>query len=520
MVNLRQVVFSFLSKHLLSSNFPSEINGNEGTRSIAVIGAGSAGLGMLKSLVELPEETKQRLDFVLYEEREDVGGVWLPETTPVYPPEIPETPLYPRLRTNTPVPSMTYPGFTFPPNTSLYPSHHHLLAYHQRFATESGLYPFIRFHHKVIQAEWIGSSERGQWNITIRNENGEYHWRFFDHLVVASGNNHIPRIVTWEGQEEWLSNTPDNSPKREILHSVYYRDPDRYTNQTVLIVGGGASGRDAAGQIAPLARKTYISLRHPLDGIPGVEVKTSISHFTRDHVVFDDGSKLEVDSVLLGTGYVMRKPFLEDGHTIYTDPSAHTNETVTKGLVTNLKYIFPLHKHIFSLCPSHPPTALAFIGLPSAIANCPSDYAQGLFVTNLILNPDVLPSREEMLEELALREQEIRDKGFDPYTIGHRLLDATSSDYQDELVDFLKAKKLIPDNGRKYVESWRRATREYLYLRRGWIHVEEIGAAEEWLKGVETEAEWADLMERLNAWQKKLEEESGIKFVPDYDLAG
>ena len=166
----------------------------------------------------------------------------------------------------------------------------------------------------------------------------------------------------------------------------------------------------------------------------------SISHFTRDHVIFEDGSKLEVDAILVATGYVMRKPFLEDGHAIFTDPSAHSNETGTKGLVTNLKYIFPLHKHIFSLCPNYPPTALAFIGLPSAIPNCPSDYAQSLFVTNVILNPHVLPSREELLEELAVQEQVIRDKGFDPYTIGHRLLNGTSSDYQDELIDFLKAK--------------------------------------------------------------------------------
>jgi len=75
MVKLHQVVFSLLSSYL-SPEFLDPRPQNVPNRSIAIIGAGSAGLPMLKSLVELPEETRQSLDFVLFEEREDVGGVW------------------------------------------------------------------------------------------------------------------------------------------------------------------------------------------------------------------------------------------------------------------------------------------------------------------------------------------------------------------------------------------------------------------------------------------------------------
>lgn len=45
-------------------------------KSIAIVGAGSGGLAMLRVLTELSEETKQSLDFILLEEREDVGGIW------------------------------------------------------------------------------------------------------------------------------------------------------------------------------------------------------------------------------------------------------------------------------------------------------------------------------------------------------------------------------------------------------------------------------------------------------------
>lgn len=192
--------------------------------------------------------------------------------------------------------------------------------------------------------------------------------------------------------------------------------------------------------------QVYLSLRSPssLELSPNVELKPGISHFTNNTVVFDDKSEVEVDSVLLATGYQMRKPFLEAGNTMAIDlkhhlsPSGNINSFGSVPLSTNLKYIFPLYRHIFSLCPSYPPTALSFIGLPSGIANCPSDYAQSLFVVNLILNPHTLPSRDDMLADLAAQEQIVRDNGQDPYVIGHRLLNGTSNDYQDELIDFLK----------------------------------------------------------------------------------
>ena len=42
------------------------------------------------------------------------------------------------------------------------------------------------------------------------------------------------------------------------------------------------------------------------------------------------------DTMLLGTGYELRRPFLEHGHSVYTDPSASLNQPYTEGLLTNL----------------------------------------------------------------------------------------------------------------------------------------------------------------------------------------
>lgn len=84
-----QVVFSLLSAFfsddwasgpLTRLKTPSVLGGgsdkNAPNKSIAIVGAGSAGLAMLKTLTELPEETRRSLEFTLFEEREDVGGIW------------------------------------------------------------------------------------------------------------------------------------------------------------------------------------------------------------------------------------------------------------------------------------------------------------------------------------------------------------------------------------------------------------------------------------------------------------
>ena len=87
---------------------------------IAIVGAGAGGLGVLKAIHDLPAESKSRWTIDVYEQRHDVGGIWyvffvygrtimnsldrLPDPAPRGP-ELPETPLYPRLSTTTPVPT-------------------------------------------------------------------------------------------------------------------------------------------------------------------------------------------------------------------------------------------------------------------------------------------------------------------------------------------------------------------------------------------------------------------------------
>lgn len=46
------------------------------SKSIAIVGAGSAGVAMLYTLLEFPLEVRKDWEIVLFEQARDVGGVW------------------------------------------------------------------------------------------------------------------------------------------------------------------------------------------------------------------------------------------------------------------------------------------------------------------------------------------------------------------------------------------------------------------------------------------------------------
>lgn len=150
---------------------------------------------------------------------------------------------------------MTYPGFPFEEGTPLYPTHEYIEGYHQRYTDYHNLTSLIKFHHTVVAASWVGSPAVGRWNITYRDHLNNTRHKIADHLVVATGNNHYPHIPHWQGEDDWLASHAIGKPRRELLHTIWYRDPLKYANLTVLVVGYRASGSDVVKQVLPIAKK-------------------------------------------------------------------------------------------------------------------------------------------------------------------------------------------------------------------------------------------------------------------------
>jgi cation diffusion facilitator CzcD-associated flavoprotein CzcO len=154
------------------------------------------------------------------------------------------------------VPQMTYPNIPYPVGTLLFASHERVESYLVSYAHRYNLLPYIRFNHAVVNASWLGTPKGGLWNVTFSGHQNETNYDTFEHLIVATGSNHIPRELSWPGQGEWLAKTVGGyGTQREIIHSAWYRRPEKYTNKSILIVGNSASGQDVATETASLVSK-------------------------------------------------------------------------------------------------------------------------------------------------------------------------------------------------------------------------------------------------------------------------
>jgi dimethylaniline monooxygenase (N-oxide forming) len=116
--------------------------------------------------------------------------------------------------------------------------------YWTSYAKHYGVLDHIRFGTKV---ESITESANGSWN--LRLDSGET--LECDHLILAIGNNNIPRYPEWSSQ---LSEIP-------FTHSRDFKNAEPYKGKRVLVVGGGESGSDVAYEISQVASQTWVSLR-------------------------------------------------------------------------------------------------------------------------------------------------------------------------------------------------------------------------------------------------------------------
>ena len=192
----------------------------------------------------------------------------------------------------------------------------------------------------------------------------------------------------------------------QVIHSHVYREPEAYKDQNVLVVGTGQSGRDLILDISTCARQVYLSNRGPrlTCSIPdNVEEMFGIAEVGADGmVVFTDGEKRIVDSIVLATGYKYSFPFL----------SKEAGVAVKDG-----KRVTPLYKHIFS--PMHP--SLAFMGANFGYNPFPYFDQETRWILSVWTGKKSLPSVEEMLKDEEDWYQSRLRSGIPPHNAGHYL---------------------------------------------------------------------------------------------------
>ncbi|GLU05604.1 hypothetical protein SLE2022_226970 [Rubroshorea leprosula] len=239
----------------------------------------------------------------------------------------------------------------------------------------------VRFETEVVK---VGMAGNGKWKVRSKRSSDKMNVGFddeiYDAVVVCSGHYTEPRIAHIPGINLW--------PGKQ-LHSHNYRVPDPFRDQVVLLIGSSASAVDISRDIAGVAKEVHVASRSVADetymrqpGYDNMWRHSMIECACEDGtVIFRDGKGILADVILHCTGYNYHFPFLETNGTVSVDDNR----------------VDPLYKHTF------PPTLapwLSFIGIPWKIVPFPVFELQSKWVAGVLSGRSMLPSQEEMMEEV------------------------------------------------------------------------------------------------------------------------
>ncbi|KAH7101288.1 FAD/NAD(P)-binding domain-containing protein [Auriculariales sp. MPI-PUGE-AT-0066] len=503
---------------------------HSGEKRIAIIGLGAAGISALRALVGLPKDLREGFIITAFDDRESVGGLWVPQDTAPVPPLVPKTALYPGLRTNGPHPTVTVPNTTFEPETPLLAPRDAVWRYWQTVYNDIELPAgtTVKLQHAVTRATWVGSGLGGEWHLNVLNlSSGDVATKVFDHLIAAPGPNHVPHIPTFVAQDQWL----ERDSRRVIMHAMWYRDQKVFQNRIVLILGGGPSGLDLARHSSWSAQKVFWSRQESVGGSHLYDSPKGVESVPTLHLI--NGTALpEVDFVILATGYEVTFPFLQEGglldeveRDIGLQPDDH--------LTTNSRYVRPLYESTLSLDPRYPLGSLFFVGILRYYPTGLGCYAQGLFAAYTIARPSLLGPRSELLASLRAREARVRAEfGVEMGKVGHRVDIGYGAShgfedkgpFQDLLVHSLREHDPslagmpgIPPRGFNYTERWRAyIIKHALNVTYGW-HARLDSEGEgldgwegDYARGLRTEADYLDAVSRFLGWLKSKKVNSSL----------
>lgn len=222
-----------------------------------------------------------------------------------------------------------------------------------------------------------------------------------------------------------------------VFHSHVYRQPEPFSNQRVLIVGAGPSGRDIMLEVSHHAMAVYLcncrsQLRSKLPS--NVEELPAIEFIRSDGTVqFVSGDVRQADSIIVCTGYEYEFPFL----------------TEESGIRVKNKRIFPLYKHTFNA--THP--SMAIIGISLIVLPFPYFDLQVRWVLSVWSGEKKLPSSADMIKDSDEDFRKRLERGYPPH-YAHKL-GSLQWDFFNELAEMGGSKPLDPVIQSLYEESTR-----------------------------------------------------------------
>lgn len=213
---------------------------------VCIIGAGMAGVCTARHSLANGFKT------TIFEQTGTIGGTWVycaNTDKDEYGLDI-HSSMYKSLRTNLPKEVMGFPDFTFPEQNQSYIPAQDVLQFIRDYAENFKVNEHIKFRHYVVRARPYD----GKWEVIVKDvSNNKYMTYRFDYLFVCNGHYEDPLFPKIPGFDSF---------EGESMHSHYYREPSKFINENVLVVGAGPSGRDIAEEISHVAKNVYVSHRN------------------------------------------------------------------------------------------------------------------------------------------------------------------------------------------------------------------------------------------------------------------
>ena len=288
------------------------------TRRIAILGAGPSGLAQLRAFDAARRAGADVPEIVCFEKQSDLGGMWNytwrtgldQHGEPVH------ASMYRYLWSNGPKECLEFADYSFEEHfgrpIASYPPRPVLRDYIMGRIERSGLREQIRFDTAVHSVEY--SEDTGRFTVTVRElRHDRLVSEEFDWVVVATGHFSTPNAPAFEG----LSQFPGR-----VLHAHDFRDACEFAGKDLLLVGSSYSAEDIGTQCYKYGAKSvtfsYRSAPMGYDWPEAFSEKPLLLRVEGNTAHFADGSRQDVDAIILCTGYQHHFPFLPDALTLRT----------------------------------------------------------------------------------------------------------------------------------------------------------------------------------------------------------
>jgi monooxygenase len=221
---------------------------------VLIVGAGLSGIGAGCHLqAECPDKT-----YAILEARESIGGTW-------------DLFRYPGIRSDS---DMYTLGYSFRPwrEAKSIADGSSILKYVRDTATENGIEEKVRFHHRVLRAEW--SSADARWIVeALRTDTQQIVKLTCGFLLMCSGYYRYDEGYTpdFEGTERF---------RGRIVHPQKWTEDVDYEEKRVVVIGSGATAVTLIPAIAQSAAHVTMLQRSP-SYIVSLPAEDAIANFLR-----------------------------------------------------------------------------------------------------------------------------------------------------------------------------------------------------------------------------------------------